>query len=197
MPPPPAPAAVEPLRKITGKVAAQFKSPLAADGTQPSASARRGVSAAPNIQALQRRLQLLKRAVRIRNEGDEEKLGALVRKWTDVGREGELLLSWFCLDKPDVLAVAWDVWAVVKENIVSAESGTSKGGWDDGEQNKKSGFGESWGWKESESVVPEGDEPEEKEVKEDTMGTMLRQMRIDPDTLGWDEEEGEFVDRRV
>lgn len=88
--------------------------------------------------------------------------------------------------------VAWDVWAIVKENIVSPDSGTAKGGWDD---RKKSGFGESWGWKESESMINE--EAEEKDVKEDTMGTMLRQMQIDPETLGWDEEEGEFADGRL
>lgn len=85
MPPPPAPSLIaEP--KITKRVTAQFKSPLAPDGTQNAVSIQ---SVAPNIQALQRRLQLLKRAVRIKNEGDEEKLSALVRKWTDVGREGE------------------------------------------------------------------------------------------------------------
>ena len=35
---------------------------------------------------------------------------------------------------------------------------------------------------------------EEPAVVHHTLGVMLRRMGIDPDTLGWDEEEGDFVD---
>ena len=164
---PPAPA-----KKNTSKAAAQFRSPLAS-GLSSSTPIKKSIGA-PNIQALQRRVQLLKRAIKIKNDGDEEKLGELAKKWTDAGRE-----------------VAWELWGVVKESIVPGEiPGSSKCGWKDGGQ-RNGEFGGSWGWDGDEKAV---ESEVEMEVKEDSMGMMLRQMRIDPDTLGWDEEEGEFVD---
>jgi len=135
------------------------------------------VNASPNVQALQLRLQTLKRAVKIRNEGEGEKLERLAKKWIDVARE-----------------VAWEVWSVVKDNVRDVP--TLGGG--------SGALQHNWGWAEDENkgagaervsgggeMLSEDDEPP---VAEDTMSVMLRKMGIDPSTLGWDEDEGEFMD---
>lgn len=137
------------------------------------------MSASPNVQALQLRLQTLKRAVKIKNDGEEEKLESLAQKWTDVARE-----------------VAWEVWSVVKDNVQDVAKLGNGGG----------ALQNSWGWADEEKAVgmtggerlsgevemlSEEDEPP---VPEDTMSAMLRKMGIDPGSLGWDEGEGEFMD---
>ena len=110
-----------------------------------------------------------------KNDGDEEKLEELMKKWTTVGRE-----------------VAWEIWAAVKETIVPGQIPESnRSEWNDGEKQTNK-FGDSWGWNGCEQI--EEAEKNENGVKWDTMGAMLRQLGIDPDTLGWDEEEGEFLD---
>ena len=137
------------------------------------------MSASPNIQALQLGLQTLKRAVKIRNDGEGEKLEMLVKKWTDVARE-----------------VAWEVWSVVRDNV--REVSKLDGG--------RGAFQNNWGWadEENKDVVVGPDRPsgegevlsgdDEPPVPEDTMSAMLRKIGIDPSTLGWDEDEGEFTD---
>jgi hypothetical protein len=40
-------------------------------------------------------------------------------------------------------------------------------------------------------------EMEEGDAMENTMGTMLRQLGIDPATLGWSDEEAMFVEQMV
>ena len=40
----------------------------------------------------------------------------------------------------------------------------------------------------------EEDGEDEKPLAQHTLGVMLRRLGIDPATLGWDEEEGDFVD---
>ena len=137
------------------------------------------MSASPNVQALQLRLQTLKRAVKIRNDGDGEKLEKLAKKWIDVARE-----------------VAWEVWSVVKDNVRDVSNlGSGRGA-----------LQSNWGWADDENkgavtgtdrVSGEGEtlsEDDEPPVPEDTMSAMLRKMGIDPSTLGWDEDEGEFMD---
>jgi hypothetical protein len=66
-------------------------------------------------------------------------------------------------------------------------------------------FQNSWGWagegkedgvwvqvaERRDEILSEEDEPP---VPEDTMSMMLRRMGIDPSTLGWNEDEGEFMD---
>ena len=137
------------------------------------------MSASPNVQALQLRLQTLKRAVKIRDGGEGEKLEGLAQKWIDVARE-----------------VAWEVWSVVKDNVQDV---SKLGGGRGPLQN-------NWGWADeknasevvgAERISGEGEmlsEEDEPPVPEDTMSVMLRKMSIDPTTLGWDEDEGEFVD---
>jgi len=166
-------------RVRTPRASGQFKSPLSAVAASGAGNKRRVVSASPNVQALQLRLQTLRRAVKIRNDGEGEKLERLAKKWTDVARE-----------------VAWEVWSVVKDNVQDV----SKLGGGPGV------FRNSWGWadegKEGGAVgaeTPNGEgeilsEDDEPPVPEDTMSVMLRKMGIDPSTLGWNEDEGEFVD---
>ena len=162
----------------TSKASAQFKSPLSAINTSGMGRSRRAVSASPTVQALQLRLQTLKRAVKIRNNGESEKLERLAEKWTGVARE-----------------VAWEVWSVVKDNVQDVSKlGGGRGA-----------FQNSWGWADEEkdgggagADKPCGDEAlseeDEPPVPEDTMSVMLRKMGIDPRTLGWDEDAGEFMD---
>jgi hypothetical protein len=103
----------------TPRASAQFKSPLAAVAASGAGDRRRAVSASPNVQALQLRLQTLKRALKIRNEGEGEKLERLAQKWTDVARE-----------------VAWEVWSVVKDNVQDV---TKLGG-------GRGALQSNWGW---------------------------------------------------
>jgi hypothetical protein len=178
-------------RHRTHRAAAQFKSPLCADA---SANVVSSVRLTPTIQAQERKLQILKRAVKVKRDGDEETLETLVKKWTEAGRE-----------------VAWEVWDLVKDN----------GNSDDGVSKTKPGggsFGNGWGWDErtgqgcisSETernwgwdVIPnrQGDVEEadttvecldEQEKRQNTLGTMLMQLGIAPETLGWNEEEENF-----
>jgi len=193
----------------TQRAAAQFKSPLSMDTSSKLVSS---VRMTPIIQALERKLQLLKRAVKVKQDGEEETLHTLVNKWTEAGRE-----------------IAWEVWELVKDNASSEDQGwgkpQSKG------KARKSAFEDSWGWegKSNEKshafhqternwgwdVEPRGtvddymdemktaENPEDAEIcryenddtdekKQDTLGTMLMQLGIAPETLGWNAEEGVF-----
>ena len=210
----PFPNATQKPKKFTPKAASQFKSPLS--GLTPTALT--SVRLTPTIQALERRVQILKRAVKVKMEGEEEVLERLVKKWTEAGRE-----------------VAWDVWGLVKDS-----GGGGKGGW--GEEKKvgsKRGFEEGWGWDDKDTKkmkmdgglernwgwnVQRGEDQEERqqsghgddeydregningtrkggeyeeyeeEKREDTLGTMLRQLGIAPVTFGWNDDEGGFVE---
>ena len=166
-------------RVRTPRASAQFKSPLTAVAASGMGDGRRAVSASPNVQALQLRLQTLKRALKIRNDGEGEKLERLAQKWTNVARE-----------------VAWEVWSVVKDNVQDVTKlGSGRGA-----------FQNSWGWADEENKGemtggerPSGEvemlsEEDEAPIPEDTMSVMLRKMGIDPTTLGWNEGEGEFMD---
>lgn len=179
-------------RYRTQRAAAQFKSPLSAD---VSLKVMSSVRLTPTIQVQERKLQILKRAVKVKRDGDEEILEALVRKWTEAGRE-----------------VAWEVWDLVKDNRSSVDSSKSKRSSDDGwgwsekpSQIFMSGEERNWGW----DVVPkvraddeEADvtknhkcattEYEDDEKRQATLGTMLMQLGIAPETLGWNEEEESF-----
>lgn len=180
--------------------------------------------AAPTIQNLQARVQRLKQAIKIKNEelndGEGRNLEALVSKWRTAGRE----VAWLVWDtvkdlEPSALGAralptngGWDE----TENPFLARAKTSKpvgqggtggwglqAGWGYGDD-QGSGSSSSWGWGEKDKGTP-GDGEAEAEDKMDvrdgeqaaqphTLGTMLRHMGIDPDTLGWDEDDGDFVD---
>jgi hypothetical protein len=199
-------------KKFTSKAASQFKSPLC-----DSAPALSSIRLTPTIQALERRVQILKRAVKVKMDGEEDVLEGLVKKWTEAGRD-----------------VAWEVWGLVKDserdggdvNASGSEWGEEKKGgmkrgfkegwgWDDNDAKKSKmddGFERNWGWNvEREHGIRSGSgdeeiygvmkngicrgedlEDQEEEKREVTLGTMLRQLGIAPETFGWNEDEGEF-----
>ncbi len=186
----------------TANAAKQFKSPLVGSSTAASASGTLFSSAksTPTIQALQGKLQTLKQAIRIKKSGKEDKgdeLERLVAKWTTAGRE-----------------VAWAVWDYVKDLDPGTDAavGQNKGGWSsDGcdfwgaKAGEKRGFEPGWGYDDEHApkkartdggveAIEEEEEDEALPVTQHTLGTMLRHMSIDLATLGWDEEEGDFVD---
>ncbi|KAJ6599314.1 hypothetical protein DFH09DRAFT_1303829 [Mycena vulgaris] len=183
----------------TQRAAAQFKSPLS---SAASSSIPSSVRQTPTIQALERQVQVLRRAVKVRKEGEEETLESLVKKWTEAGRE-----------------VAWEVWGLIKDN----QSGSRE---DWGKDSQEAGFGkrrfeDSWGWNEDSGskrikveerernwgweVSPAAGDTDEHQTEQpvvaieedkpqDTLGTMLMRLGIAPTTLGWKDDEGEFVD---
>ncbi|KAJ7179357.1 hypothetical protein C8R46DRAFT_637401 [Mycena filopes] len=190
----------------TQRAAGQFKSPLslAAAGSVPTA-----VRQTPTIQTLERKVQVLKRAVKVRKEGEEETLEGLVRKWTEAGRE--------------VAYEVWDLvkdggsggggdWGSESQSA-SSSSGKRRfedsWGWneDSGSKRVKVEDGErNWGWDVSPTAASSDQDqdhqnepsvessPEDEEKPRDTLGTMLMRLGIAPSTLGWNDEEGEFVD---
>ena len=116
-------------------------------------------------------------------------LQELIIKWTEAGRE-----------------IAWEVWNLVKDNATADDPwAADKGkrafqeswGWDDQGENKKPCIGQQESG-DSEGAEREGaqilvvDDDEVPEKKQDTLGTMLMQLGINPDTLGWNEEEDDF-----
>jgi hypothetical protein len=187
-------------RDFTQRAGAQFKSPFSSaksDGVAGSLSAspsqrRSAARLTPAVQALEAKAQVLRRALKIRD--DEQRAAAepgkpmldqLARKWREAGRE-----------------IAWEIWNVVKDDAGPAAEGPSRGGW--GFEDKK-GSKNSWGWDNDgdgeEDAARRKAEDEEgsassdaEEAREPTLGMMLRQLRIDPATLGWNEDAGDFVD---
>ncbi|KAJ7499165.1 hypothetical protein FB451DRAFT_28517 [Mycena latifolia] len=188
------------LKHRTQRAAGQFKSPLplAASSSIPSS-----VRQTPTIQALERKVQVLKRAVKVTNEGEEQTLEALVKKWTEAGRE-----------------VAWEVWELVKDNQSgggddwgkdSQEARAGKRrfedswGWNEDSSSKRIKVEETernWGWSISPVTAADNDEHSseqpvesiEEDKPQETLGTMLMRLGIAPTTLGWNDDEGEFVD---
>ncbi|KAG6902289.1 hypothetical protein C0995_001899 [Termitomyces sp. Mi166 len=182
------------LKHRTRRASAPFKSPLSSDAITKLITVRM----TPTIQALERKLQLLKRATKIKEEEEEETLLQLVKKWTEAGRH-----------------IAWEVWDLVKDNVSSEDRRWSSSEWQD---SRIPAFKDSWGWdgetnrQEKERNWGWDVEPErmdrnayENEVLEtsigdnddkpqDTLGTMLIQLGIAPDTLGWNEDDEEFQD---
>jgi len=176
-------------RVRTLKAASQFKSPLSSSA---SASSGRGSSIrlTPAVQSLERKLQLLKRAVKVKENDEERTLVGLVKKWTEAGRE-----------------IAYELWDLVKDSANKRE-GMS---WDGGRMGSRDS---NWGW-DSPGIKREGypenesntvtENPleegytnkilsEDDEQTRNTMGTMLRQLGIATETLGWNEDAEVFFD---
>lgn len=208
---PNAPTAPAPLAKsfvveskkkhFTTRAAAQFKSPLSSTG---NADLSQNIRLTPSIQILERKIQILKRAVKVKKDNEERVLADLTTQWTDAGRE-----------------VAWEVWELVKggENSSSGYASPEKRsfqeswGWNgqgDEKRTKLEVGEESWGWnttaqtqstdedamqQEDEALKVKGQRMDgDEERMEYTLGTMLRHLGIDPATLGWNDEEGIFRD---
>jgi hypothetical protein len=178
-------------RVRTLKAASQFKSPLSSSA---SASSGRGSSIrlTPTVQSLERKLQLLKRAVKVKENDEEKILIGLIKKWTEAGRE-----------------VAYELWDLVKDTANKAEGM----GWDEG-KGRMGPRDSNWGW-DSPGIKRDGYPENEMntatenpldegctnkilsgadEQTRNTMGTMLRQLGIATETLGWDENEELFLD---
>ncbi|KAK0490641.1 hypothetical protein IW261DRAFT_27939 [Armillaria novae-zelandiae] len=185
----------------TIRAAAQFKSPLSAAA---SSHVMPSVRMTPTIQSLERRVQVLRRAVKVKKDGEEELLESLAKRWTEAARE-----------------LAWELWDLVKDN--GANEGGSWGrdpkhkrgfedswGWEEKGDQKRLKIENSWGWDEPQrkeggededqmqGIEPRGENDDARDEGEDkpdnTMGLMLRQFGIAPDTLGWNEEDGMFAE---
>jgi len=155
---------------LSSRAAAQFKSPFAARGE----SHRAVVLPTPTIQALERRATVLKRAIKIQRDGDKGKLAELAVKWREAAREA-----------------AYELWAIFRDSASSqVEVGRKSEGWGWGWDDKKD-EGEMQSARGSQGDV---DADEHKEVQEETLGIMLRKMGIDPETLGWSDDQEAFVD---
>ena len=132
-------------------------------------------------------MQKLKQAIKIKQErktDEDDHLLALISKWRAVGREA-----------------AWEVWNIVKdiEHDSSVLGNSFNGGWDQGDSSGAKRQ-RNWGFEDEreakrqrheESV--QHDDLEHDSTTHHTLSTMLRYMGIAPETLGWDEEEGDFV----
>ena len=146
--------------------------------------------------------------------GNESRLEALVTKWRTVGRE----VAWLVWDtvkdldpgeglKGTATRNAWEGDAVLDRN--GKKSGLGSGGfqagwgYDNGKADPKSGgFDGGWGWDDRKDDESNGEDGrmddtmdvdwEGRQVQNHSLGTMLRHLGIDPDTLGWDEDEGDF-----
>jgi hypothetical protein len=123
---------------------------------------------------LERKLTSLRRAVKIKRDGDEANLERLAKKWRDAGREA-----------------AYDLWGIVRDLSTEAAGGEMRG----------NGKDNGWGWGErgeqATSFREDGEDAEAgglAEKQENTLGVMLRKLGIAPETLGWNEEEEAFVD---
>lgn len=181
------------LKHRTHRASTPFKSPLSADAITKLTAVRM----TPIIQGLERKVQLLRRAIKITDDDEEETLLKLVKKWTEAGRD-----------------IAWEVWDLVKDNPSKDAEGwskfemhdsslsTFKGSWCDDEINRQEKE-RSWGWDveserlainvyENEVLRTSTDDDDDK--PQNTLGTMLTQLGILPETLGWNEEDGEFQD---
>jgi len=153
---------------MASKAAAQFKSPLAMSS---EAVLRTGILPTRTIQTLERKLTVLRRAVKIRKDSDEVKLRTLAEKWVEAGRE-----------------IAYELWDIVKD---------IDHGKDDFHVSQKNGE-VGWGWVDMKETSEERPEPmldmEDQVKPEETLGLMLKRLGIAPATFGWNEEEEEFVD---
>jgi len=158
------------MKNRTAKAAAQFKSPLGLSSAGGEAGPL--VRPTPTIQALERKLQLLKRSMKVKEDCEEEILTELIQKWTEAGRE-----------------IAWEMWGLVKENC--DEGGNKRRvedswGWQDGGDSKRQKTEERlWGW----DVIPVCEREAERGR---TLGRMLVEMGIAPSTFGWNAEEERF-----
>jgi hypothetical protein len=152
----------------SSRAAAQFRSPLV---KVPEHTARPLVLPNQTIMNLERKLAILRRAAKIKRDGDEAHLERLAKKWRDAGREA-----------------AYELWGIVRD--LSTEGGEMRGnsnnnGWGWGEQ------GEQGTFREDDANMEAG---EGAEKQENTLGVMLRKLGIAPETLGWNDEEEAFVD---
>ncbi|KAF8450305.1 hypothetical protein L210DRAFT_3520250 [Boletus edulis BED1] len=161
----------------TSRSATQFKSPLV-NRILPADA--RTIRLTPALQALERKLQLLKRAIKVKEDSEEEVLTRLAEKWIEAGRE-----------------VAYDVWDASKDSGDFMEKATSSRrshGWQSTDGNASE---ESHDTEPSEASCANGRAaPEEDDVDVgcNTLGNMLRQLGVAPEIFGWDDDKEAFAD---
>lgn len=150
----------------SSRAAAQFRSPL---GNASVPASRPVVLPNQAIMNLERKVAILRRAVKIKRDGDEDHLRRLTKKWRDAGGEA-----------------AYELWSIVRD--LSTEGSEIRG--------KDTGWG--WNDREERDTLGEdgldAEDGESVERQENTLGVMLRKLGIAPETLGWNDEEETFVD---
>lgn len=174
-------------RYRTPRAASQFKSPLSLAAAPNLGNM---IRMTPGVQALERKLQVVKRALKIKEQNEEHALEQLAQKWTEAGRE-----------------VAWELWSFVKDNSVpetgmGRNSWSNENGWEWGELAGKGpefelrpGCDDPLGVETMHNRGEDGKCPDSatEEPSQNSLGMMLRQLGIDPKTLGWEEEENTFL----
>ncbi|KAF9263611.1 hypothetical protein L218DRAFT_864606 [Marasmius fiardii PR-910] len=195
---------VDEKRHRTTRAAAQFKSPLTAQAAASIGDT--SIRLTPAIQVLERKVQLLKRAVKVKADREKEVLKNLIKIWTEAGREASYELFELGKDR-EGSGNAWS-GGVVRKFEDSWQWSTQEGT----KRLKVEDQSGTWGWDTSASeAVSEGedervidvgvdeesinDDDYEEERSEPTVGTMLRQLGADPVILGWNDDEGTFVDK--
>lgn len=173
----------------TPRSVSQFRSPLV-NKVLPADS--RTIRLTPELQALERKLQLLKRAIKIKENDEEDVLVRLAEKWIEAGRE-----------------VAYDVWGATKDAVEFEGKATPvrrSYGWESASDGNM-----SWGWDTKlgdageESCDPESSKAscmagwlapgeDDEDRFNNTLGTMLRRLGIAPEIFGWDDERECFSD---
>ena len=165
-----APKTVSPKAQKTlvrsSRAAAQFRSPLVKTLEHEP---RPLVLPSQAIMALERKLTLLKRAAKIKRDGDESHLERLAAKWRDAAREA-----------------AYELWGIVRD--LSTEGGEVRSNSRDA----------GWGWEERDErgtmAIDAEDEEDGAQQENNTLGVMLRKLGIAPETLGWNDEGECFAD---
>jgi len=169
----------------SSRSATQFKSPLV-NRDLPADS--RTIRLTPALQALERQLQLLKRAIKVKGDNEEEVLIRLAGKWIEAGRE-----------------VAYDVWDATKDSCdFGAKAKLIRGSHGTNDRNTNWGWDTKPGDASEQSCDPDPSEapctarqvtPEEDDDAScHTLGTMLRQLGIAPEIFGWDDDKEIFAD---
>jgi len=150
----------------------------------------------------------------VKASGEEVLLEMLAKKWTDAGREVAEEV-WGLVKDSGGESASGGGWRDKGAKKRGFEEGW---GWDDKDAKKvkTDGFERNWGWNvertedrgeamqaddyrendrdvELKDFMQVEEEHEDEEKRQDTLGTMLRQLGIAPETFGWNEDEGEFV----
>ncbi|KAF8268282.1 hypothetical protein EI94DRAFT_1728200 [Lactarius quietus] len=151
----------------TSRAAAQFRSPLVKTLEHEP---RPLVLPSQATMSLERKLTLLRRAVKIKRDRDESHLERLAIKWRDAAREA-----------------AYELWSIVRD--LSTEGGEVRSNTRDA----------GWGWEERDghgTTIANDVEHEECGAPQEnnTLGVMLRKLGIAPETLGWNDEGETFGD---
>jgi len=172
----------------TPRAAAQFKSPIP-HSNAAAVKDRASIRLTPTVQMLEHKLQLLRRAVKMMEDNDDEVLEQLVKKWTAAGREAAYELWDLLKDVSEIQSKPSDLSNFWNRNTTAFSD--TNWGWDKPGDEEEGGQhdGDELCAQENDMTVFEEDEPR------NTTGTMLRQLRIDPETLGWDDETETFCDR--